>query len=59
MVKYKLRKVSGGSVDGAGTAENGYTARGGREIEEDFECFMELFSFIPISFLLKTFPSDS
>jgi oleate hydratase len=40
-------EISGGSMDGAGTAEGGYTARGGREIEEHFECFMELFSFIP------------
>ncbi len=39
--------ILGGSMDGAGTAEEGYTARGGREIEEHFECFMELFSFIP------------
>ncbi|MDT8719757.1 oleate hydratase [Clostridium sp. 19966] len=39
--------VVGGSMDGAGMAEKGYTARGGREIEEHFECFMELFSFIP------------
>lgn len=39
--------VSGGSMDGAGTAEEGYTARGGREIEEHFECFMDLFGFIP------------
>lgn len=39
--------ITGGSMDGAGTAEKGYTARGGREIEEHFECFMELFSFIP------------
>lgn len=34
-------------MDGAGIAETGYTARGGREIEEHFECFMDLFSFIP------------
>lgn len=39
--------ISGGSMDGAGTAEQGYSARGGREIEEHFECFMELYSFIP------------
>ncbi|MBD7910577.1 oleate hydratase [Clostridium cibarium] len=39
--------ILGGSMDGAGTAEKGYTARGGREIEEHFECFMELYSFIP------------
>lgn len=40
-------EVLGGSMDGAGTPEEGYTARGGREIEEHFECFMELYSFIP------------
>lgn len=40
-------KIYGGSMDGAGNAIEGYTARGGREIEEHFECFMELFSFIP------------
>jgi len=39
--------VVGGSMDGAGTWEKGYTARGGREIEEHFECFMDLYSFIP------------
>lgn len=39
--------VLGGSMDGAGVPEKGYTARGGREIEEHFECFMDLFSFIP------------
>lgn len=40
-------KIYGGSMDGAGNEIEGYTARGGREIEEHFECFMELFSFIP------------
>ncbi|KHL94732.1 oleate hydratase [Paenibacillus sp. IHB B 3415] len=39
--------VYGGSMDGAGNAKDGYSARGGREIEEHFECFMELFGFIP------------
>lgn len=39
--------IFGGSMDGAGISEKGYTARGGREIEEHFECFMELYSFIP------------
>lgn len=43
----EMLDVAGGSMDGTGTAETGYTARGGREIEEHFECFMELFSFIP------------
>ena len=40
-------ELFGGSMDGAGEWEKGYTARGGREIEEHFECFAELFSFIP------------
>ncbi|ETT65808.1 myosin-cross-reactive antigen [Paenibacillus sp. FSL R7-277] len=39
--------IYGGSMDGAGNAKDGYSARGGREIEEHFECFMELFGFIP------------
>lgn len=39
--------ITGGSMDGAGTAETGYTARGGREIEAHFECFMDLFGSIP------------
>jgi oleate hydratase len=37
----------GGSMDGAGSAEKGYTARGGREIESHFECFSDLFGSIP------------
>lgn len=39
--------IYGGSMDGAGNAKDGYSARGGREIEEHFECFMDLFGFIP------------
>ncbi|MBW3085135.1 Oleate hydratase [Austwickia sp. TVS 96-490-7B] len=38
---------TGGSMDGAGDAEHGYTARGGREIEEHFECFADLFASVP------------
>lgn len=44
---YEALDVMGGSMDGAGRWETGYTARGGREIEPHFECFSELFSFIP------------
>ncbi|WP_243109927.1 oleate hydratase [Clostridium sp. E02] len=40
-------EVTGGSMDGSGTAEAGYTARGGREIECHFECFKDLFATIP------------
>lgn len=39
--------IYGGSMDAVGNAKVGYSARGGREIEEHFECFMELFGFIP------------
>lgn len=44
---YEQSDVLGGSMDGAGLAKTGYTARGGREIEEHFECFFELYSYIP------------
>jgi len=44
---YEVSDIFGGSMDGAGLAEKGYSARGGREIEEHFETFMELYSFIP------------
>lgn len=40
-------KKLGGSMDGAGNAKDGYIVRGGREIEEHFECAWELYSFIP------------
>lgn len=44
---YESLDRMGGSMDGQGNAEEGYTARGGREIEPHFECFSDLFSFIP------------
>lgn len=44
---YESLNRMGGSMDGQGSAQEGYTARGGREIEPHFECFSELFSFIP------------
>ncbi|QAA33390.1 oleate hydratase [Clostridium manihotivorum] len=40
-------QVFGGSMDGAGNAEDGYSARGGRELESRMECLYELYSFIP------------
>ncbi|GKU24890.1 oleate hydratase [Clostridium folliculivorans] len=39
--------VFGGSMDGAGNAEEGYIARGGRELESRMECLYDLFGFIP------------
>ncbi|BBE31441.1 oleate hydratase [Tepiditoga spiralis] len=39
--------IFGGAMDGAGDAENGYVARGGREMEEHYECTWELFGMVP------------
>ncbi len=39
--------ISGGSMDGAGNAEDGYVARGGREMEEHYECMWDLFAGVP------------
>mgnify|MGYP000114227189 CR=1 FL=1 len=39
--------VIGGSMDGAGDAEKGYIIRGGRELEEHYECTWDLYGFIP------------
>ena len=37
----------GGSLDGSGSAENGYVLRGGRMFESKYVCTFELFSSIP------------
>ncbi|PKL70652.1 MAG: oleate hydratase [Methanomicrobiales archaeon HGW-Methanomicrobiales-1] len=39
--------VLGGAMDGSGTAKNGFLVRGGREMEEHYECSWDLFSHIP------------
>ena len=39
--------IVGGSMDGAGNAEDGYIIRGGREMEEHYECTWDLFASIP------------
>jgi len=39
--------ILGGAMDGAGDAEKGYSIRGGRELEEHYECTWDLYSFIP------------
>ncbi|RLD22606.1 MAG: oleate hydratase [Bacteroidetes bacterium] len=36
--------LSGGAMDGAGNPENGFIVRGGREMEEHYECLWDLFS---------------
>ena len=38
--------LPGGSLDGAGNAEDGYVCRGGREMEDAFECTWDLLSTI-------------
>ena len=37
----------GGSLDGAGSAEDGYVLRGGRMLESKYLCTYDLFSSIP------------
>ncbi|ACD23986.1 oleate hydratase [Clostridium botulinum] len=39
--------IEGGAMDGAGNAETGYIIRGGREMEEHYECTWDLFADIP------------
>ena len=40
-------KVIGGSMDGAGNAETGYTSRGERELEPQMECLWDICSKVP------------
>ncbi len=39
--------IMGGSMDGSGNAKDGYVVRGGREMEEHYECCWDLFSKVP------------
>lgn len=39
--------ILGGALDGSGNAKDGYLARGGREMEEHYECVWDLFKRIP------------
>ncbi|ERK70730.1 oleate hydratase [Leifsonia aquatica] len=39
--------VGGGALDGAGDAETGWLIRGGREMEDHFECLWDLYRSIP------------
>jgi len=41
------QEVEGGSLDGAGNAEDGYIVRGGREMEMTYQNFWDVFSEIP------------
>lgn len=39
--------ADGGALDGAGSAETGWLIRGGREMEEQFQCLWDLYRSIP------------
>ncbi|MGP5308056.1 oleate hydratase [Vreelandella alkaliphila] len=41
------QSIGGGSLDGAGNAEEGYIVRGGREMEMTYQNFWDVFSEIP------------
>ncbi|MDP1771023.1 MAG: oleate hydratase [Methylobacter sp.] len=40
-------KITGGSLDGTGSADKGYVIRGGRMMEEHYVCTYDLFATIP------------
>ncbi|MEI6622208.1 MAG: oleate hydratase, partial [Actinomycetes bacterium] len=40
-------KVAGGSLDASGNPPDGYLVRGGREMEEHYECTWDLFAHVP------------
>ncbi|GBR48162.1 oleate hydratase [Acetobacter pomorum] len=40
-------KANGGALDGAGNAKTGWLIRGGREMEEQFQCLWDLYRSIP------------
>jgi len=44
---YEKGNLPGGSLDGAGNPTNGFVLRGGREMEEHYECLWDLCSQIP------------
>ncbi|MDT8871384.1 oleate hydratase [Komagataeibacter rhaeticus] len=39
--------ADGGALDGAGNSETGWLIRGGREMEEQFQCLWDLYRSIP------------
>ena len=39
--------VTGGAMDGAGNPDDGFVARGGREMEEHYECLWDLYGEVP------------
>ncbi|BEP29301.1 oleate hydratase [Helicovermis profundi] len=41
------KNINGGALDGSGNAEDGYVIRGGREMEDHYECTWNMFGDIP------------
>ncbi len=44
---FESKDINGGALDGSGNAEEGYVIRGGREMEEHYECTWNMFGDIP------------
>ena len=44
---FEQDRLSGGAMDGAGNPDEGFVARGGREMEEHYECLWDLYGDIP------------
>lgn len=44
---FESKGVLGGALDGTGNEKDGYVIRGGREMEEHYECTWDMFSNIP------------
>lgn len=44
---FEQDSISGGAMDGAGNPKDGFVARGGREMEEHYECLWDLFGQVP------------
>lgn len=44
---FEQDSLSGGAMDGTGDSQNGFIARGGREMEEHYECLWDLYGQVP------------
>jgi len=44
---FEQDSITGGAMDGAGNPDDGFVARGGREMEEHYECLWDLYSAVP------------
>ncbi len=44
---FEQDQISGGAMDGTGNPQEGFIVRGGREMEEHYECVWDLYSQVP------------